>query len=475
MSARCPTVSALRLGDISTLCMSCFHPTRNRLHQFGRRQFSKTSNIRAVPPKLRTGYFFANALLPLEQFGSKDPFNGPVILATSQKEARLFRSDSVPTKSAILPQRQRYERKSSATTGDSFLPSNAATTLTNSASTLPKNSLRQLLSILLALSKPRLTVLVVLTACASYSLYPTPDVLLPSSTSTPSLSPLTLLFLTSGTTLCAASANTLNMIYEPKWDALMLRTRNRPLVKGLITPKAAAIFAVISGVAGATLLYYGVNPTVSLLGLLNIALYAGVYTPLKRRSVINTWVGALVGGIPPLMGWAAAASQIAVVGNFEELLLGEQNIGGWLLATLLFSWQFPHFMSLSWSIREDYKKAGYRMLSWVNPARNSRIALRYSLLFLPICSGMCYFGVTEWSFAITSTPINMWLISEAVKFWKHQGASGSARGLFWASVWHLPVVMILAMVQKKGLWTKVWIAIAGENEDTDVMEYEDRT
>jgi protoheme IX farnesyltransferase len=307
---------------------------------------------------------------------------------------------------------------------------------------------------------------------ASYSLYPVPDLLTPSALETPSLSPLTLLFLTTGTTLCAASANAFNMLYEPKWDALMTRTRNRPLVRGLISTRGAAIFAILSGVIGCGALYYGVNPTVSFLGGLNIFLYAAVYTPLKRVSVINTWIGALVGGIPPLMGWAAAAGQSATSGTWQELLLGEQNIGGWLLAGLLVAWQFPHFMSLSWPIREEYKNAGYKMLCWVNPKRNGRVALRYAAAMIPICVGLCVAGVTEWSFVVASAPVNIWLVREAVKFWKLEGYKGSARGLFWASVWHLPVVLMLAMVEKKSMWQRVWRAVIGE-PDLEDEEWEE--
>jgi protoheme IX farnesyltransferase len=294
-------------------------------------------------------------------------------------------------------------------------------------------------------------------------LYPVPEMLSPSLTDAPSLSTLTFLFLTTGTALCAASANTLNMLYEPKWDAMMSRTRNRPLVRKLISTRGAAAFAILSGLIGTTALYFGVNPTVSFLGAANIALYAGVYTPLKRISAVNTWIGAIVGGIPPLMGWAAAAGQSATeAGDWKELLLGEQNAGGWLLAALLVAWQFPHFMSLSWSIKEEYKNAGYRMLCWINPSRNGRVGLRYSLAFFPICFGLCYYNITEWTFAVASTPINVWLVREAVRFWKLEGQKGSAKGLFWASVWHLPVVMILAMVEKKGMWQRVWRAAVGE-------------
>lgn len=234
------------------------------------------------------------------------------------------------------------------------------------------------------------------------------------------------------------------------------------------------LFAVGCGLVGTAALYWGVNPTVAFLGAANIALYAGAYTPLKRVSCVNTWVGALVGGIPPLMGWAAAAGEAATGdGTFRELLFASDgsSVGGWLLGGLLLAWQFPHFMALSWPIRDEYKNAGLRMLCWVNPARNARVALRYSLVFVPICVGLCAVGVTEWTFAVTSFPANAWLVREAWRFYRHEGHKGSARGLFWASVWHLPVVMGLALLQKKGMWQRVWRSVVGDPEDEDEWEY----
>lgn len=438
--------------------------------------------ISGTIPRLRDGYFSANSLLEQARAISRRGNAASTIsnngtIASKAESTKILRNgpeQATPPISTeeILPHRRRQAARRAASQADLVLPQNSSSILSEKAAAAPSNSLRRLLPVLLSLTKPRLSALVVLTAMASYSLYPVPELLSPSALSTPSLSPLTLLFLTTGTALAAASANTFNMLYEPKWDALMSRTKNRPLVRGLISTRGAAIFAILSGSIGVAALYYGVNPTVSFLGALNIALYAGVYTPLKRVSVLNTWVGALVGGIPPLMGWAAAAGQSATGdGSWRDLLLGEQNIGGWILSALLIAWQFPHFMSLSWSIREEYKAAGYKMLAWVNPARNGRVALRYSFLFFPICIGLCYTGVTEWTFAVASTPANAWLCREAVKFWYFEGAKGSAKGLFWASVWHLPVVMILAMVEKKGLWQRVWRGIVGfadeEEEDED--------
>ena len=370
--------------------------------------------------------------------------------------------------SSELPHRRRKRIKDEASAEAPF-PLDASSRLSTLSSTMPATSLRRLVTTCLALSKPRLSFLIVLTTATAYSLYPVPALLLPSTTTSSSLSALTLIFLTSGTALCCASANALNMLLEPKYDAQMSRTRNRPLVRGLIGKKGASIFAAAAGALGVGSLWFGVNPTVAFLGGLNIILYAGVYTPMKRISVLNTWAGAIVGGIPPLMGWTAAAGQSATgSGEWRELLFGEGSVGGWLLAGLLFAWQFPHFNSLSWPIREEYKNAGYRMLVWTNARMNGRVALRYAILCFPICAGLWWFQITDQGFLLTSSIVNAWMVKEAWRFWRKEGHKGSARGLFWASVWHLPVVMVLAMVHKKGLWEGIWKRLNGESEDEDL-------
>ncbi|KAF1964829.1 mitochondria protoheme IX farnesyltransferase [Bimuria novae-zelandiae CBS 107.79] len=377
----------------------------------------------------------------------------------------------------VLPHRRRKRRKEleeAHNSPNSYpIALDASAQLADLSSKLPQRSLKRIFATYLSLSKPRLSFLVVLTATAAYSIYPVPGLLAPAATATPSLSALTLFFLTSGTALCSASANAFNMLMEPAHDAKMSRTRNRPLVRKLISTRGATVFAIACGVIGTGALYYGVNPTTAFLGFSNIVLYAGCYTPLKRMHVINTWIGAIVGGIPPLMGWTAAAGQCAHDGDWKELLFGEQSAGGWLFAALLFAWQFPHFNSLSWSIRDEYRNAGYRMLAWVNPAQNGRVALRYALLMFPVCIGLSWCGVTDWSFVATSSAVNGWMAWRAVQFWKEQGHKGTARGLFWASVWHLPIVMVLAMAQKKGLGERVWRSIVGYPPvDEDELYYE---
>lgn len=376
-----------------------------------------------------------------------------------QETPDIIQNTVLEEKDAALPHRRRKRKDANGDTTHE-IPLDASSQLSTMSSALPIRSFRARFFTYLALSKPRLSFLVVLTTTAAYSLFPVAATPL---SSTMSLSPLTLLNLTTGTALCCASANALNMLIEPAHDAKMSRTRNRPLVRGLLTPRAALIFAAITGALGVTLLDLGVNPTCAFLGGLNIVLYAGAYTPLKRISVINTWVGALVGGIPPLMGWVAAAGQAkaATLENgaqpgWQELLFDPAtSAGGWLVAALLFAWQFPHFNSLSFTIRQEYAAAGYRMLASINPKKNALVGLRYALLMVPICAGLSYVGVTGWSFVATSGVVNAWMIREAWRFWRLEGAKGSARGLFWASVWHLPLVLVLAMVQKRGLWDRL--------------------
>ena len=385
------------------------------------------------------------------------------------------------------PHRRRKRLKAVATASniaDIPLPPDASSTLSRTAATAPAKSLKPAISTYLALSKPRLAFLIVLTTTASYSIYPVPALLSTSATAAPSLSTLTLLYLTSGTFLTIASANTLNMLFEPSYDAKMSRSRNRPIVRGLISKRAALLFALVTGIVGTGVLWYGVNPTTAMLGAGNLALYAFAYTPLKRIHPINTWVGAVVGAVPPLMGWCAAASQYSVTDSStatwasiwaesKELLFTERAIGGWLVAALLFAWQFPHFWALSHGVRKEYADAGYKMLTSTNTAMASRVAVRYSLAMFPICAGLSYFHVTDPAFMATSSVINAWMLREAIKFWRYQGERGSARALFWASVWQLPIVLVLAMVQKKGLWERLWRSVNGEQELEDMWEDEE--
>lgn len=483
-----------RYVDAESVCLRCFLRLSKRATS--RRHFSispyRNESVTIKAPFIPHDYFSPHRILSVSQIQSlpqEQNIKGDNAIVSSG-EGLFNSSPSTPTlpssipSSTIpanpeLPHRRRQRLKTQATSTiaeqEPLIPPDASSCLTSLSTTLPQASVRRLFTTCLSLSKPRLSFMIVLTTAAAYSLYPVPALLLPTSTIAPSLSTLTLIFLTAGTALCCASANALNMLLEPEHDAKMSRTRNRPIVRGLIGRKGALIFAGLAGTVGVGSLYFGVNPTVAFLGGLNIFLYAGVYTPMKRVSVLNTWVGAMVGGIPPLMGWAAAAGHSATGnGAWTELLFSEASVGGWLLAGILYAWQFPHFNALSWSIRDEYKNAGYRMMVWVNPRMNGRVALRYALLLLPLCAGLSWWQITDQGFLLTSGIVNLWIVREAWRFWRREGQKGSARGLFWASVWHLPVIMVLAMAHKKGLWEGVWRRFAGEEtEEEDVWVSEE--
>lgn len=301
------------------------------------------------------------------------------------------------------------------------------------------------------LGKPRLSILIVLTTMSAYALAPYPASL------------PTLLFLSTGTYLCSASANTFNMIAEPEFDGMMSRTRNRPLVRKTLSPFQAKTFGIATCIAGVSILAAGVNPVVATLGAGNLILYAAVYTPLKRKTILNTWVGAVVGGIPPLMGWAACSPDGSIL----------SHPGGLLLAGLLFAWQFPHFNALAHTMRHDYARAGYKMMPVTNPQLNARVALRYSIACVPLCWGLVACGLVDPWYLVDSTIVNGWVCWRAWKFWRQGGEGGSARGLFFAALIQLPVILILAMLHKEGLWDWLWETDEVETKDANEIKQDD--
>jgi protoheme IX farnesyltransferase len=331
---------------------------------------------------------------------------------------------------------------------------------------IPPLTLKTRLKVYMQLSKSRLTALVVLTAMSGVALCPLPATV-----------PV-LLATAAGTALCSACANTFNQIAEVPLDAQMVRTRSRPLVRRIITPAHAAAFGVASGAAGIAMLATCVNPLTAALGAFNIGLYSGVYTYLKRRSVLNTWVGAAVGAIPPLMGWAACGGHLlpsaehpitfvwpSSVTDAASLLPLDNPLAAATLFAFLFAWQFPHFNAISHLTRAGYAQAGYRMLSVLNPQHNSLVGLRYALAFTPICSVMAPLtGLTTWWFALTSLPFNMVLARGAWQFWR-EGSEKAARQVWRQSLWYLPVMLALMMASKPGLdWSRSIKRVLGFEE-----------
>uniref|UniRef100_A0A1I8PHB2 Protoheme IX farnesyltransferase, mitochondrial n=1 Tax=Stomoxys calcitrans TaxID=35570 RepID=A0A1I8PHB2_STOCA len=280
----------------------------------------------------------------------------------------------------------------------------------------------QLLDQYKKLSKFRLTTLVVITTMAGYAVAPAP------------FDAASFLMCTVGTGLVSASANSINQFHEVPFDSQMSRTKSRVIVTGKVTPLHAMGFAIVSGIAGLSILYCGVNGLTAGLGLSNLILYTSIYTPMKRVSILNTWIGSAVGAIPPLIGWAGCCGYI--------------DMGATILAGLLFAWQFPHFNALSWNLRPDYSRAGYQMMAVTNPALCRRTALRYTFVIMLLSSIAPIMDVTNYWFALEALPLNGYFLYLAYKFYRNSN-SGTSRKLFRFSLLHLPILMILLLVNKK--------------------------
>lgn len=238
-----------------------------------------------------------------------------------------------------------------------------------------------------------------------------------------------------GTMLCSSSANALNQLYEIANDARMTRTCIRPLPQKRMSRSHAMIFALVTGVTGVYVLLDKVNTTTAVLGGGNIALYSMVYTPLKQLSIFNTWVGAVVGAIPPLMGWAGGCGQL--------------DVGAFLLAAGLYFWQMPHFMALAWLCRKDYAAGGYKMLSLIDPTgkRTAACALRNCMYLMPLGPVSTWLGITSPYFAYESAFISAGMLLTAANFYSRP-SNMNARILFRASLLHLPIFMAAFLLHR---------------------------
>lgn len=252
-----------------------------------------------------------------------------------------------------------------------------------------------------------------------------------------------------GTALCSSSAAAWNQILERDRDSQMKRTQQRPLVQGDLTVKEATLAATIWGAAGTSILALGTDPVTALLGLSNIGLYAGLYTYMKPRSIYNTWVGAVVGAIPPVMGWTAATGGSIL--DLDALILG----------TTLYLWQMPHFFALSYMHRIDYKRGGFAMLPVLESdgEKTSQVILRYAayLSTVPVVATLT--GVTSSMFALEGLALNSYALYVANKF-RQERTNANARKIFLTSLWYLPSWLVLFL-----LHSKVW----DEERDRDIL------
>ena len=287
---------------------------------------------------------------------------------------------------------------------------------------------------LLALTKPRIVALVVLTVAAAYA------VALPSLP--PGQFPATLLarswvllHVLLGTALVAGGTNALNQLSERDVDALMRRTRNRPLPAGRLLPGQAAGFAWLIAAVGVTEMVSFVNGATAMLAVLTLVSYVFVYTPLKRRTSIATLVGAVPGALPIVGGWTAATGRV--------------DASAVVLFGIMFLWQIPHFLALSWMYREDYGRAGLRMLSIDDD--DGRATFRQAALnaaaLLPISLAPTALLIAGKSYFVGALLLSSGLLAMAVAA-ARAPSIGTARRLFLSTLVYLPVLLGLMVVDR---------------------------
>ena len=276
----------------------------------------------------------------------------------------------------------------------------------------------------LELSKSRIVLMVLITTAAGF-LFAADNV-----------SPLLLMHTLAGTALVAAGTNALNQYVERNHDARMHRTRMRPLPAGRITPRAALLFSSAIAIAGTVYLGLAVNWLTAILGAFTLTSYIFVYTPLKRVSTICTIIGAVPGAIPPLMGWTAATNEL--------------SLGGWIVFGILFLWQLPHFMAISWMYREDYARGGFAMLSVRDGdgAAVARQAIFYTLALLPVSVAPAFFGMTGMIYPIGAVLAGAALLAATIRFFFDRKLT-NARSVFMISNLYLLTVMLLLVVNAR--------------------------
>jgi protoheme IX farnesyltransferase len=246
---------------------------------------------------------------------------------------------------------------------------------------------------------------------------------------------LSLLHTIIGTGLIASGTAALNQWYEREADSKMKRTQGRPLPAGRLTPRHALIFAVLISVAGFIELFFGVNALSAWLGLFTLASYLFIYTPLKQRSPHSTTIGAIPGAMPPLIGYAAAS--------------GTLTWEAWILFAILFLWQFPHFYAIAWMYREDYERAGIRMLPVVEPDGEStaRRILLYSLVLIPISLVPKFLSMTGNFYLFGALAIGLMFLYAGVRV-SFDRTRQQARRVLLASVIYLPVLYGLMLLDR---------------------------
>jgi protoheme IX farnesyltransferase len=268
---------------------------------------------------------------------------------------------------------------------------------------------------IVALAKPRILMLVMITATGGLMLAPGVAAL-----------PVAISLLV-GTALIVGSANALNMYLEREIDCHMARTRNRPLPAGRMEPGAALVFGLGLALTGVPILTFGVNPLTGMLGVIAHLSYVLVYTPLKQRTPAAVWVGAVPGAMPPLLGWTAVT---------EQLTWGALAVFG-----LMLLWQVPHFHAIAMFRVEEYRRAGLKTLPGERGADVARRSIALVLVAqLAVSVAIFAFGVAGYVYLAAALVLGVGYLFYGLKGYMTAGGPAWARKLFFISLVYLPVI-----------------------------------
>ena len=276
---------------------------------------------------------------------------------------------------------------------------------------------------LLALTKPRVTALVVLTAAAGWALAPASRGL------------GDLAYICGAIALLVGSANVLNCWWERDVDRFMVRTRNRPLPSGRIRARTALLFGLSLGAVALALLAYTTNVLTTALGLFALVVYVVVYTPLKQRSPLALSIGAIPGALPPVMGWTAVTNRL------DET--------GLALFALLFFWQLPHFLAIALFRRDDYQRAGLQVLPNTHGEHTAQVRMVvYSVLL--VVASLVFFPleVADLAYATVATTTGVAFVWLACVAAKGHLQMGRVRRVFLASLVYLPILLLTLILDR---------------------------
>jgi protoheme IX farnesyltransferase len=275
-----------------------------------------------------------------------------------------------------------------------------------------------------ALTKPRLNLLVIATTAAGYYLG-----------ASGAMDYATFFHVVAGTALVAGGSAAFNQVAERRVDALMERTRHRPVADGRLGTRESLMFAALLSLAGLAWLLLATNWLTAAVAALTLGTYVLVYTPLKRRTSFATVIGAVPGALPPMIGWAAATNTVS-----RE---------AWILFAIVFFWQMPHFLAIAWLFRDDYGRAGFPMLPVVEPDGRSTAyqVAAYASALVPVSLTPALVGLTGPAYFLVALLLGLGFLFFSLRFAMRR-TRRDARTLFLASIVYLPLVLVAMIADR---------------------------